>query len=1081
MPSRKSLIERLKTFIRPAADSQPTSGVFIISSDKGSGKSYAIKEFIDICFSGPEDHRLLYYEFRGGNLCKDQTANDCLMNICSRLSIYLSRNSKNLVSLNGETTSVTSRKTKQNPYFLDCHTLFQKYIMDVLKNVEVVENEISHLKPLVIIIDGPERCDPGTRSALLDVLCNKWPECVYRKSHQLIKLIISTSFAPNKLFSNPQLLEKQREDIEILTRLSSKGKDNDECIREMFVQGIASKHIGEDPEWESVKIDSLTKLCNGSVFVAKYILAKDLLDRSPSSIPTSCEEICKQEYRPWFGPFLCARMPPPLPFSSPDRLLLDANVPEEEINLCKLVLELFVNNNACLDWYFETDKERWRKEGHGKACSLLLKQTYNHPYAISHALFHAMESGEPDAGRICLVDFTNLYYFAQTDLELLFLDSERYCIKRPHDMSSRIIKNCLQQSKRALMKDSRELPFQFLARIQGVASDVRGDVEISNLLNSCRNFKSSEFTWFRPIRASMALVPETTLRVIRGHADTILSVSCTLLDSPQPKLALTGSCDGTAKLFDIQTGQCLLTLSDHGNGYCSGVSLACLDDELLLALTCTQDGNARLWYTRKLHGYFQCFTTIDNENNTTSTAWKGSVPAHTVIGHEKELTGCCFMPKTPKFAATCSADHTAKLWELPLPGEALVPLCKKTFVGHKQPVLCVAFIPENYSMIATGSGDKTIRIWSTTAGNDSTGVCLSVFSGHFANITCIAFRSDGVVFATGGWDSIAKVWNISEALNQEIADPALFTPSNEPTVKEECMLVHKDWIWGVTFVENDRDLLATGADNGIVRLWSLKSQACILAFDAHLGIGVYCLASVGSDFLVSGGLDSVLRVFDISKERCTGRNTTAESWTSVDAAHRHQNRVRCAAFPAQTLKRRLCVLGSDDKTIRAFDLNTGRCVKTLPQNERIVRILVSSDENSLKSFDVNKKWVKWNRATFEPKPKKTFDKFFDGMCCMNSSGWMETAVEVESELAEGRFLPPKSLNELLLLSEEEDTKPFIPLTFDTMDELQCWCSPAPMTFSRNVEGQQTEDPESLDAVVVVTEKNGLVHILHPMI
>jgi len=1049
---RQSLIDRLNTWYHAKGqdESSGRKGVMVISAPNGTGKTTALQAFA-------RDKRAVYYSFAPGLLRREQSASACLL---AALNGFLKCFDGRLI----EDPAQVSRKTKPNPAFVDPQTLFDKFIAEPLQKLLGSPRE---LVPIVIIVDSPERCEPSSRAVLWDILCRRWAS---RVPSELAKLIVCTSVDPADI----PVVGTRVLNAEITTRLSSKGSEKDEVIWAMFERQVAKQ--GEDPEWETEKIGRLVRICNGSLFRARYILAKGWAEKS--ILPESDEEIFRAEYRSWLGPLLCARKLPPVNLFNVSRsVLIPDTVSEEDIRAIQPVFALLMGSDAFIDWFCLGNKERCRKEGHAAAFALLSKRYKESSFAASHSLFHAMESGDVDLGRPFLVEFDKLYSFTLADPELLLSDAEQYCLKRPYDMAARVVKNCLLQSRKGLLKDPRQLPFQLLARITGVASDVRGDVDITNLMSACRFFRSNDFYWFKPIRASMQLPPETTLKVMRSHADTVLSVSCTALDSARPRLALTGSCDGTAKLFDLQSGKCELTLYNQGGGYCSGVSVAVVSEDCIVALTSTEDCNSRLWYIHKpRNGFYRLFKKSPSENPVDAL----DQPAHVLIGHSKELTGCAFLPGSWRVAATCSADGTAKIWDLPAPEEDAVPTCRQTLVGHDHPVLCIAFVPPLYQMVATGSKDQTVRMWTLS------GQCLSVFSGHFSNVTCISFRNDGVVFATGGWDSFCKVWNVAEALNQQIADPA--SPQQQPVIEERCSLVHKDWIWGVAFLETDRDLLATGADNGIVRLWSISSSTCILAFDAHLGLGVYCIAPMGGDFIVTGGIDSTLRLFDVSRPRCTGRNTVAESWSAVDAPHRHQAEVRCAAFPAQMLRRRLCFLGSDDKSIRAFDLDTGRCVKRLPDKHTaaISELLVSSDENSLRSMDDKGVKVTWNRATFEVKASNS--GFWSSLrerssSCLHpclGSDWNETGHLFQSEMDEGHLLVPGDLKDVFGLEEEElaASRPFIPLTFDTSLPLRCWCSPSMM--ERVQYAQDDVALEYRDPVIVVTETNGLVHFLHPM-
>ena len=117
--------------------------------------------------------------------------------------------------------------------------------------------------------------------------------------------------------------------------------------------------------------------------------------------------------------------------------------------------------------------------------------------------------------------------------------------------------------------------------------------------------------------------------------------------------------------------------------------------------------------------------------------------------------------------------------------------------GHEAPLTCLAFSLDGESL-ATGSSDSTARIWrmkpfprggAQGRGHAQGGVndaaaaavsglkpesreggvpqggrwtCMSVLKGHEGEVTSVGFGRDGRQLATGGTDSSAKLWVVSE-------------------------------------------------------------------------------------------------------------------------------------------------------------------------------------------------------------------------------------------------------------------------------------------------------------------------------
>jgi len=110
------------------------------------------------------------------------------------------------------------------------------------------------------------------------------------------------------------------------------------------------------------------------------------------------------------------------------------------------------------------------------------------------------------------------------------------------------------------------------------------------------------------------------------------------------------------------------------------------------------------------------------------------------------------------FIATCSEDHTAKLWFLN--NDQIVNL-----IGHQGIVDELSISPDS-EMIATASWDRTIKIWNRK------GKLLKTLNGHNGAVRSVAFSPDGKWLASSGDDQSIIIWNLEKVLKLNELDYA---------------------------------------------------------------------------------------------------------------------------------------------------------------------------------------------------------------------------------------------------------------------------------------------------------------------
>ncbi|MFN7384702.1 MAG: protein kinase domain-containing protein [Dolichospermum sp.] len=119
----------------------------------------------------------------------------------------------------------------------------------------------------------------------------------------------------------------------------------------------------------------------------------------------------------------------------------------------------------------------------------------------------------------------------------------------------------------------------------------------------------------------------------------------------------------------------------------------------------------------------------------------------TLKGHSSWVTSVAYSPDGQTLASG-SGDNTIKLWDVNT-GNLL-----QTFTGHSSSVNSVAYSPDGQTL-ASGSGDKTIKLWDVKTGN-----LLQTLPGHSGWVRPVAYSPDGQTLASGSQDDTIKLWNV---------------------------------------------------------------------------------------------------------------------------------------------------------------------------------------------------------------------------------------------------------------------------------------------------------------------------------
>jgi WD40 repeat protein/uncharacterized protein YjbI with pentapeptide repeats len=396
------------------------------------------------------------------------------------------------------------------------------------------------------------------------------------------------------------------------------------------------------------------------------------------------------------------------------------------------------------------------------------------------------------------------------------------------------------------------------------------------------------------------------LLTLKGHARSVWCCAW----SPDGSRLLSGSGDNTLKLWDATSGKELLSLSGHASSVrcCvwspDGSRLLSGSDDMTLKLWDAASGKELLSLSGHASSVRCCAWSPDGSRFLSGSGDKTLKLWDAVSGKEllylKGHTGsilCCAWNFDSSRLLSGSDDNTLKLWDA-ASGRELISL-----KGHSYSVWCCAWSPDG-SRLLSGSYDTTLKLWDATSGKEL--LCLK---GHTSTVRCCAWSPDRSRVLSGSADYSLKSWDI--ASGQEQLSLSGFTRS----------------VWCCAW-SPDSSRLLSGSDDETLRLWDAASGKEILSLTGHAGSVWCCAWSSDGSRLLSGSNDKTLKLWDAA----TGRELLTLKG--------HAGYVTCCVW---SLDGSRLLSGSDDNTLKLWDANTGQCLWTLNDLPEHQSAVISGD------------------------------------------------------------------------------------------------------------------------------------------
>ncbi len=215
---------------------------------------------------------------------------------------------------------------------------------------------------------------------------------------------------------------------------------------------------------------------------------------------------------------------------------------------------------------------------------------------------------------------------------------------------------------------------------------------------------------------------------------------------------------------------------------------------------------------------------------------------------------------------------------------------------------------------------------------------LAMLEGYANEVQAFTFTAEGRILASGFHGNTVRVWNLPDELSLPMLHDALRMSraylaycayrrrSSSKTLRGHTQPV------SCIVISPDKETLASGSDDGTIRIWNFPGGMPIHVFSGHHG-GVQCLAyTPDGQTLLSSGSDNFIRLWDVVTAR------TVRQVTQVAAKD-----VRCVTIGSNGM----FASGHGDHAIRVWSLPEGKLLQTLDGHHGAIASIVISPDNSL--------------------------------------------------------------------------------------------------------------------------------------
>uniref|UniRef100_A0A8C6FWV6 Kinesin family member 21A n=1 Tax=Moschus moschiferus TaxID=68415 RepID=A0A8C6FWV6_MOSMO len=325
-----------------------------------------------------------------------------------------------------------------------------------------------------------------------------------------------------------------------------------------------------------------------------------------------------------------------------------------------------------------------------------------------------------------------------------------------------------------------------------------------------------------PASKGIRTSPLQCIHIAEGHTKAVLCVDST------DDLLFTGSKDRTCKVWNLVTGQEIMSLGGHPNNvvsvkYCNYTSL----------VFTVSTSYIKVWDIRDSA---KCVRTLTSSGQVTlGDACSASTSRTVAIPSGENQINQISLNPTGTFLYAASGN-AVRMWDL----KRFQSTGKLT--GHLGPVMCLTVdqISNGQDLIITGSKDHYIKMFDVTEGALGTVSPTHNFEPpHYDGIEALTIHGDNLF--SGSRDNGIKKWDLAQKdLLQQVPN------------------AHKDWVCALEVVPG-HPVLLSGCRGGILKLWNIDTFVPVGEMKGHESpINAIC---VNSTHIFTAADDRTVRIW----------------------------------------------------------------------------------------------------------------------------------------------------------------------------------------------------------------------------